>query len=109
MVGLAKFDDVKVAAEGMPAGSVVSLEIGEDGLLVGGYGMLPWAGSRVAVEDAAPQGVGIVIAGVAGAPVSFFVPARSLPEGASLKMLANWLARGASQAGATLDVSLSRN
>jgi len=99
---LTTLENVMVAVAGLPPESVVSLDISEDGLHIGGYGMLPWAGSEVEVEDRSPQGLRIRIGAAAGVPSTFFIPARSLPAPRSIPMFAAWLEGAAAQAGAAI-------
>ncbi len=106
-MALATFEDVMVDVAGLPPESVVSLGITDDGLVIGGYGMLAWCGSQVWIEDRAPQGLRIRIAPATGAPTTFFVPVRSLPDAASIPVLAIWLECSAAQAGATVETAFS--
>jgi hypothetical protein len=100
---LATFEDVMVAVEGLVEGSTVSLGIDENGLAVGGYGMLAWAGSRVEIEERAPHGLRICVNAATGAPSIFFVPTQSLRAGLSASMLARSVERLAVDAGATVE------
>ena len=54
----------------------VSLTIDEDGLVVGPFGKLPWAGSEMAA-DVVRDGCEIRMSGAAGIDSHYFVPASS--------------------------------
>ena len=54
----------------------VSLTIEEDGLVVGSFGKLPWAGSAVAAE-VGDDGCIVDVDGVGGVHTRYFIPAAS--------------------------------
>ena len=104
---LAAFDDVLVAVDGMPEGSKVTLGVAEDGLEVGGFGLLSWAGARVGVDNFTPRGVRLRITPRFGSLSTFFIPAASVPDRLSLPMLSNSIERLAAGAGAELEGALT--
>ena len=80
----------------------VSLTIDEDGLVVGSFGKLPWAGSEM-VADVVSDGCEIRMLGGAGGDSHYFVPAASfasLGGGRVMKAFVALLQRAAVTAGA---------
>ena len=104
---LATFDNVLVAVDGMPEGSRISLGIAEEGLEIGGFGMLSWTGARVGVDNLSPRGVRVRLVPVAGSPSTFLIPATSVPERLSLVMLSGSIERLAAGAGAQVESALT--
>lgn len=80
----------------------VSLTIEEDGLVVGPFGKLPWAGSLMAVEVES-DGCHIHVAPTSGVDTSYFVPASSFASFGGvgvMKTFTQFLVRSAVAAGA---------
>jgi hypothetical protein len=104
---LATFDNVLVAVEGMPEGSTVCLGVAEEGLHVGGFGVLSWTGARVGVDNVSPRGVRVRLAPGAGSSSTFFIPASSVPGPLSLQMLSGSIERLATAGGALVERALT--
>lgn len=104
---LATLEHVMVAVDGVADNATVSLGVAEEGLEVGGFGLLSWQGARVAVEDLSPRGVRIRVTPPAGAPSTFFVSVLSMPDGLSMSVLAGSLERLAEYGGAEVEGSLT--
>jgi hypothetical protein len=82
----------------------VSLTIEEDGLVVGPFGKLPWAGAAMAA-DVLNDGCEIRMFGGAGGDSRYFVPASSfasLGGGRVMKTFITLLQRSAAAAGARI-------
>ncbi|HET6875620.1 MAG TPA: hypothetical protein VFH70_12615 [Acidimicrobiales bacterium] len=80
----------------------VSLTIEEDGLIVGPFGKLPWAGSQMAVE-VEHDGCRIHMAPSPGVDTDYFVPASSFASFGGvqvMKTFTQFLLRSAIAAGA---------
>ena len=80
----------------------VSLTIDEDGLVVGPFGKLPWAGSEMAA-DVVSEGCEIWMLGGAGVDSHYFVPASSFASfggGRVMKTFVTFLKKAAVAAGA---------
>ena len=80
----------------------VALTIEEDGLVVGPFGKVRWAGSQMAVELEA-DGCHIHVAPTPGVDTSYFVPASSFPSFGGLQVMttfSQFLVRSAVAAGA---------
>lgn len=80
----------------------VSLTIEEDGLVVGPFGKLPWAGSHMGVEVSG-DGCRIHVAPSPGVETRYFVPVSSFASfGGSrvMKTFTQFLVRSAASAGA---------
>ncbi len=101
------FENVLVAVDGLPDGSTVSLGVAEEGLSVGGFGMLAWRDSLVRVDDVSPRGVRVRITPPVGAPSTFFIPSISIPGGLSVRVLSGSIERLAAGAGALVEGSLT--
>lgn len=104
---LATFENVLVAVEGMPDGSTVSLGVADEGLSVGGFGMLAWRDAVVRVDDLSPRGVRVRVTPPAGAPSTFFIPSIAIPEGLPPRILSGSIERLAAGAGALVEGSLT--
>jgi len=104
---LATFENVLVAVDGMPEGSTVSLGVAEQGLEVGGFGMLSWSGAQVGVDDFSPRGVRVRMTPARGSLSTFFIPASSVPARLSLVMLSDSIDRLAAAAGAIMEGALT--
>jgi hypothetical protein len=100
-MALATLDNVRVEVAGM-ASERLALGIDEEGLVIGRYGKLSWAGSHLTVETGSDNGCTIHIITPTGADSRFFVPAESLGPSVSPHAFANWLERGAAHSGATI-------
>jgi hypothetical protein len=80
----------------------VSLTIEEDGLVVGSYGKLPWAGSEMAAE-VLNDGCMLQLSAAQGVESRYFIPATSFASfgGARvMKTFTQFLLRAAAAAGA---------
>lgn len=80
----------------------VSLTIDEDGLVVGPFGKLPWAGSEMAA-DVLSDGCEIRMLAGAGIDTRYFVPAESFASfggGRVMKTFVTFLTKAAVAAGA---------
>jgi hypothetical protein len=80
----------------------VSLTIDEDGLIVGSFGKLPWAGAEMAAQVLS-DGCQIRVAPTPGVDTEYFVPASSFASfgGARvMKTFTQFLVRAAAAAGA---------
>jgi hypothetical protein len=85
----------------------VSLTIEEDGLVVGAFGKLPWAGSEVEVEVGG-DGFMLTMSNGPAVATHYFVPVASFASfgGArSMKTFASFLLRSATSAGARTPVA----
>jgi hypothetical protein len=103
----ATFENIMVLVDGLPEGSLVSLGIDEEGLIIGGYGMLSWEGSSVALEDLAPKGLRMTV-GIDGFnPSVFFIPVSSMGDNGPIDTLMREIERSAADAGATVDSALT--
>jgi hypothetical protein len=98
---LATLENVTVEVAGM-APETVALGIDEEGLVIGRYGKLAWAGSKVSVEG---EWIDLCILHVetsTGARATFTVPAASLGRGLSAPVFAKSIQRAAAHFGATV-------
>src|SRR5438270_7765218 len=80
----------------------VSLTIDEDGLVVGPFGKLPWAGAEMAAE-ALTDGCSIYLAAGPGVETRYFVPASSFASFGGVRVMKTFVAflvRSAQAAGA---------
>jgi hypothetical protein len=98
---LATLENVTVEVAGM-APETVALGIDEEGLVIGPYGKLAWAGSRVVVDGDSIDICTIHIQTSTGANSTFTVPAASLGRGLSAPVFAKSIQRAAAHFGATV-------
>ncbi len=80
----------------------VALTIEEDGLVVGPFGKLPWAGAEMAAEVVS-DGCAIHMIAIPGAETHYFVPASSFASFGgmrAIKTFVTFLQRAATSAGA---------
>jgi hypothetical protein len=96
---LATLENVTVEVGGLPS-EAVALGIDEDGLVIGQYGKLAWAGAELSVEAPSTDGCTIHIRTSTGADSRFFVPAKSLGSPYAARAFASWLESGAVHSGA---------
>ncbi len=84
----------------------VSLTIMEDGLVVGSFGKLPWAGAEIMTEVGA-DGCTIHLSCAPGVESRYFVPAASFASFGGVRVMrtfAQFLERSAQVAGARIGV-----
>lgn len=98
---LATLENVIVSVAGM-APEKISLGIDDEGLVVGPYGKVTWAGSQVSVEDAGPETCIIHLRTSTGAYTTFSIPTASLGGSLSAPAFGKWIQRGAAYSGATI-------
>jgi hypothetical protein len=80
----------------------VSLTIEEDGLVVGSFGKLPWAGAEMATEVVS-DGCIVVLSAGPGVQTRYFIPATSFASFGGARVMttfAQLLVRSAATAGA---------
>jgi hypothetical protein len=95
-------ENVTVEVAGM-APETVALGIDEDGLVIGRYGKLAWAGSRVTVDGDSIDICTIHIQTSTGANSTFTVPAASLGGTLTPPAFARSIQRAAAHFGATIN------
>jgi hypothetical protein len=101
-MAFATFEDVKAEVGGRSHS--VALGIEEDGLTVGGYGKLLWAGSEVSAVATA-GGCVIRLRPSNGSVSSFFVPSDAFGGPLAVKLFTNWIERGAAHSGAVVEAA----
>jgi hypothetical protein len=99
-VVLATLENVTVEVAGL-APQTISLGIDEEGLVIGPYGKLAWAGSQLWVEGDSIDVCTVHIQTSTGANSTFTVPAASLGP-VSAPAFARWIEHGAAYFGATV-------
>ncbi len=97
---LATLENVTVAVAGL-APEVLALGIDEEGLVIGPYGKLAWAGSSISIEDGPDDEYCIIhVQTATGAHSTFTIPSASLGGSLSAPAFARWIQRGAAHYGA---------
>ena len=86
---------------GSPVTMVLQIEL--DGLVVGGYGKLLWAGADLQIEPRA-RGCVLRMTAATGGQSSFYVDAEDLGGRNGVRPFVAWLEQGASRAGASVAV-----
>jgi hypothetical protein len=100
-VVLATLENVRVELAGM-APETIALGIDEEGLVVGPYGKVTWAGSQMSVHNPAPDSCTIQLRTATGAYCTFTIPNQSLGGALSAPAFGKWIQRGAAHSGATI-------
>lgn len=99
-MALATLENVTATVGG--GSHTVSLTIMDDGLVVGSFGKLPWAGAEMATEVTA-EGCAIHLSCAPGGESRYFVPAASFASFGGVRVMktfAQFLERSAVAAGA---------
>lgn len=96
---LATLEQVLVEIGGTP--QPIALGIEDDGLLVGEYGKLAFAGSSLQIERM-PKGCTLRFRAANGPQSSFFVAATTVGGADGIRRFSNWLQDCAARAGAAV-------